>query len=814
MSLFRDVGLAFRVLCHKPGFTAVAVLTFGLGIAINATVFGWVNSILLRPFGSERGNELLALEGIGADGGRLSSMTHPDFRAYQREMTLASGVVASHMSFFALGPEDHSRRVLGQVVSANLFDVLGVKAERGRMLQPYEDRDDNGAFPVVVISHRLWESYFKGDPSVVGRQLRVNGRELTVVGVAPGDFGGTYGGVFLDVWVPISQITQVGALNTWAAEDYNARFFDVLAKVKPGVTLEQVRAEVQGIAARTSAAHPGTHRGVGATAVPLWRAGHGLQASLLDPLRVLMVVGLLILAISCVNVSNLLMARSVSRQREFAVRMALGAGRVQLARQILTEVLLVSALAAVAGTMLAQWMGEALFYLFPASDTAIRDAVEPLMRSELHWRVLLFTVVIAVGAAVLSALLPVLTTSRVDVQTTLRDAGRGSHGVRSRRARTALVLSEVALAAMALIGAGLAVRTYSRFAAMSAGFDQANVLAVHLYLSTNGYPLEREKAFDAELKRRLESAPGILGASYTDAVPLSFFSPAGERIHVEGSETARSGVNWVLRSVVAPGYFDVMRIPLLEGRDFTEQDDRTRQLVVIVNRTFADRYFGGANPIGRRVMISGEWCRVVGVARDSKYRRLPEGPTPAFYTPFRQGFWSGQNTFLLVRASNLDFARELVRREVLAMGGSGGLYEAIPMSEFTKASLFGERITASLLSVLGILALVLSGIGLYSVMAYTVSERVQELGIRMALGARPWQVLGMVFRDGLAITLGGLAVGVAGALVTVRALALSASEPAVFLFTALPLLAVAGLASLVPALRAVRVSPSESLRAN
>jgi predicted permease len=818
----QDLRIALRGLRRNPGFTAVAVATLSISIAANTTVFGWIDTILLHPIpGVTDAHQLLSLEMIEQDGGRLSSIPHPDFRDFQHSLTQMSGVIAAHTSFFTLGPVERPKRILGQVVSANFFAVLGVNPHLGRMLSPDEDRDDNGAFPLAVISHRLWRSYYRSDPGVVGRTERINGRQLTIVGVAPPNFHGTVGGGALDVWVPLSLVTQVGALNSWAAADRNARFLEVTVRAKPGVTLPQARAEVGLIAARIAAAYPDTHRGVRATFVPMWQASYGMQKTLRNPLRMLMAVCVLVLLIACANVANLLMARSVTRQREFGVRIALGAGHTTLVRNLLAEVAVLAGAGAVGGILLAQWMGESLAYVLPSLPTSIRDAIEPMLRVTPSWSVLAFTVLVTLAAALLSAILPALAVSRADLNRTLNEGGRsGTSGVRTHRARAALVIAEVALAAMALIGAGLAVRSFQRQGAINIGFDPRNVLVAQLHLSTNGYKLAQEKLFDQNLRRRLEAAPGIERVSYAESVPLSLLSPGGERVQVEGSSTDPNGVVDVLRSVVAPGYFDLMRIPLLAGRDFTEKDDLKTPAVIIVNETFARMYFGRQDPLGRKVRVSGKLSTVVGVVKDGKYRNPPEGPTPFFYGPFRQIFYSGHNNFVYIRtAGDLDAARSALRREVMAMDPAAAFYDALPLVEYTEAGLFAERIAAGLLSALGVLSLALAALGLYSVMAYAVSERTHEIGIRMALGAQRRSVLGMILWKGLAMTLTGLAAGLTTGVLGVRLLSstlnlpVSLAEPSVFAAAAFFLLAVALLASYVPARRATRVDPLTTLRA-
>ncbi len=820
-NMLRDLRFAWRVLRNSPGFVAVAVITLGLGIAASTTVFGWIDTVLLRPIpGVRNAQELVALDGIAPDGGRLGTCTHPEFRAFQQHMTLASGVVASHTSFFTIGSADHPQRALGQVVSANFFAVLGVQPFLGRMFLPQEDRDDPGAHPIAVISHRLWRTQFGEDLGVVGRAVRINGHMLTIVGVAPPDFRGTLGGVALDVWVPLSMILQMGALNTWAADDWNARFLDIIVRLKPGVSIEQAREEARSVAVWIAAAHPDTHKGIGAWLIPLWRSSDGFQENLRDPLCLLMVVCVLVLLIVCANVANLLMARSVSRQREFGVRMALGAGLGRIVRQLLAEVLMLAGAGAVAGILLASWLAKSLDRVFPSLESFIRAAIEPMLQVKPNVNVGGFIVLISLSVAVLSTIFPVLSISRLDINEVLKEGGRsGTSGARSHRARGALVMLEMALAALALCGAGLAVRSFQKFATLPPGFDSQNVLVAHFYLSTNGYSLTQEKQFCRNLQLRLAEAPGIQQVSYADSVPLSIFGMGTDRVEVEGFARDRGGVISLQRSIVAPGYFNAMRIPLLAGRDFTEQDDLNTLPVIIVNQTFARKYFEGKDPIGRRVRVSDAWSTVVGVVKDSKYRNPPEAPLPFFYGPFRQIFYSGYTPFFYIRTNgSLEEARVALRREVATLDPNSGLYNTAPLSEYTQAGLFAERIVASLLSVLGLLSLALAAVGLYSVMACAVSERTHEFGIRMALGAQRSEVLGLVLRKGMAMTIPGLIAGVAAAIAGAHLassklnLPLSLAEPAVFVLASLALVSVSLLASFVPAWRATKVNSVTTLR--
>jgi predicted permease len=818
-----DLRIALRMLRKNPAFTAVAVLTLGLGIAANTAVFSWVDAILLRPVpGVPEPERLVAIEAISPEGARLGSLTHPEFREFQRDLKLASGVFAAHAGFFTVGSSQSPRRVVGQAVSANFFSVLGVHPFLGRLFLPQEDRDDKSAYPLAVISYGFWRSAFNGDRLAIGRPVRINGHQLTLVGVAPPDFQGSVGGLHMDVWVPLSIITDMGALNTWAAADWNARFLDVTARLKPGVTIERVRAEAQAVAARTALAHPNTHRGVSSVVIPIRLASSGLMQTLRDPLRILMAACILVLLIACANVANLLMARSLSRNREFGVRMALGAARGRLIGQLALEVLLVAGGGAACGLLLASWLGGAMSYAIPALDPMLQAVVSPLLEPQIGGAAMLFAALLSVAAALAATVFPAISLNSLDLSGTLKEGGRtGTSGVASTRARTALVIAEVALASMALVGAGVALRTFQRIAAIHPGFEANGVLVAQFYLSSNGYSLEREKKFSRDLRTLLESSPGIEQAVSADAVPLSILGSAAERIQVDGSVPDRGGVNTVRRAVVQPGYFNLMRIPLLEGRDFTDQDEGGKPRVIVVNQSFARKYFGTRSPIGRKVRVSGVPSTVVGLVKDTKYRSPNEGRVPYFYGSFRQVFFSGNNHFLLVRAGgDLDSAAVAVRRAVASLDPSGGLYNAMPLTAHTEAGMFAERVAASLLTALSLLALALAAIGLYSVMAYSVNERRQEIGIRMALGAQRIRVLGMVLGKGLSMTAAGLAAGIAAALVAARVLStgldapLAAAEPAAIGAASGVLLAVALIACCFPARRATRLDPMSTLRSD
>jgi len=826
-TLLQDLKHGFRMLVKNPGFTLVAVLTLALGIGACTTVFSWIDAVLLRPLpGVENPSELASFETVAPNGDAVTT-SYLDYQDYRDHLKLLAGLAGARPAPLAVGEAEQAERVWGELVTGNYFAVLGVKPNLGRAFLPEEYADKPGAFPVAVISDRLWRSHFNADPTIVGKKIRVNRYQLTVVGVAPPDFRGTLAGLAFDLWVPFVMQPQLEGVGEWMLSDRQTRNLICTARLKPGVTLAQARAEIQELARYMAKADADTNTGISATVLPLWKSHFGAQSLLLAPLKILAGVCIVVLLIVCANVANLLLARFTARQKEFSVRLALGAGRLRLARQVLTESLVLGVAGAVAGVALAVWTKGTLQYLIPhgqlpfATDSGLN----------LNSHVLAFTLLLCVGTALLSGMAPAIQSTRGDLNESLKEGGRsGMLGVQSHRLRGLLVVSEVSLALVALIGAGLFVRGFEATRKISPGFDPSHVLLSQFYLYTSGYNLEQRKQFCVRLREKLESAPGVTDVAYSDGVPLGFEPSWWEPLRVEGYLPGRSENMNIFRNVVSPGYFKLMRIPLLEGRDFTEQDDKKTAPVMIVNQTFVHRFLGDGNPIGRRVHGWGDWFTVVGEVKDSKYHYLTEGPTPYFYVPFRQIYRADMSLGFYVRtAGDLNGAVATMRREVRAIDPNVAVFDAVPLSDFIGASLYAQKVAASLLSVLGILSLVLAAVGLYSVMAYSVTQRTHEIGVRMALGARPADVLGLVVGRGMSLTLAGLLVGVGLALamarsvsnVTVDASAMgsnsallggSATDPAIYLAAALFLSSIAALASYIPARRATKVDPMVALR--
>ena len=811
--LLQDLRYGFRVSMSKPGFTLLAVLTLAIGIAANTTVFSWIDSILVRPLpGVSSGGRLAAFEEL-APNGDFFATSYPDFRDFRDHLTLLDGLAIAQPRPLRLGDDEQGERVWGELVSGNYFAVLGVLPVAGRVFSPAEYGDAQGGYPVAVIGAGLWKRKFNSDPNVVGSLIRVNRQPLTVIGVAPEQFRGSMPGLAFEIWIPAMMAPQLKAMPDWMLRDRQTRNFLAIARLRPGVSLERARDEVASLARQMALANPDTSRGMSATLMPVWKGHFGTQSMLLSPLRIQMAVCMLVLLIVCANVANLLLARSTARQREFGLRLALGGGRARLFRQLLTESLLLALAGGIVALPMAFWASDLLGRLIPPTPYPV------VLHVDLNGDILAFTLLICVLACVVAGVAPALAGCHSGLVRALNEGdARGTAGRGSRRLGGLLVSAEVALALVALIGAGLFARSFEIARRINPGFDAEHVLVSHLYLASAGYSLPERKLYCQRLRQRLESQPGVTAVSYADTVPLGFDTGPWEDLQIEGYVPGPAENMKIYRDVVAPGYFNLMRIPVLDGRDFTEQDDYQKAPVMIVNQTFAARFFGGGNPIGRKVHGWGKWFMVVGVARDSKYGTPNEAARPYFYVPFRQVYREDlQIEFLVRTAGDPAQAIPLLRREARAIDPNAGVFDIMPMTEFIAASLFPLKVAATLLAVLGAIALLLAAAGLYSVMAYSVTQRTREIGIRMALGARPGDVIRLVMRQSLAATLAGLAVGFAAALAVTRLAAsllvhISATDPAVFAGATLFLMLVAALAGYIPAHRATRIDPNAALR--
>jgi predicted permease len=804
--ILEDLRYAAGVLRRAPAWTAVAVLTLALGIAATTTVFGWIDGMVLHPFrGATDDGQLAVLESVRANGIEAPSVSYADSRDFQDNLRSISGLALNQKAPASIGDGENSSSAWFELVSGNYFDVLGVKPILGRTFAREEYGDTAKAF-TAVISYRLWQNYFQGDRSILGRTVHINRQPVTIVGVAPPEFQGDFPGVALDVWVPVPLAGE---------GERNARRFGALVRLKPGVSVSQASAEAATVAARLAGAFPKTNEGVGARIVPIWKAQEGASSILASPMAILGAACGLVLLIACANVANLLLARSASRQREFGIRLALGAGPGRLRRQLLFESLLLAALATLAGLPLAVWFQNLPVYLVPPTGIPIYFNIHPSVR------VFLFAALVCLVSAQISGLPPAFQSLRRSIVDALKQGGRSdTQSGHSRRISGLLVIAEVGLAFAALVTMGLFLRSLYGLQNTPAGFDHSNVTVCRLFLATNDYTPIEEQQFSRQLRERLVESPGVTGAAYSDSIPLGFGLGKWNDIVVEGYAARRGENMGVHHASVSPGYFDVLKMPLLAGRDFKPEDNPNAPRVMIVNEAFARRFFEGRDPVGRRVQVFGPPFTIVGMVKDSKYLSLTEAPQPYFFMSFDQVHGgSGENGVAFYARTDRD-ARSFVpvlRREMLAIDPNAAGLTAMPLSDYISAAWFGPRLASLFLGVLGVISMLLAGVGLYGVMAYSVSQRTREIGIRMALGARQEGVLRMVMRQGLLLALLGIAAGLAISLAATRQLApllyrVSPTDPVSIAGAALFLIAVAVLASLFPALRATRVDPILALR--
>ena len=811
-TLLKDLRYGVRLLRNSPGFTAVAVLTMAIGIAANTTVFTWVDTVLFQPRGGiADGRTLVTLECVDPDHEGFN-ISYPDYLDFRKHLKLSTPAVSLLPQAFRVGEGENWKLVWGELVTDNYFAVLGVKPLLGRLPAADELSDQLKPVPVAVISERLWRSRFLADPAVIGRTVRVNRTTLTIVGVTPAAFNGFMRGLAFDMWVPLGMGQELSIVRESMLSNRKIRPFNAVARLKPGVPIETAREELATLARQLATAYPDTNKDFGATLLSEWEAHNNLQAWLKAPLTILLAMCFLVLLIACVNVANLLLARSITRQKEISIRLALGAARGRLVRQLLTEATLLPALGVVAAIPLTAWVQTSIAQLTPRMGNL------PLrLDTQISGKVMAFAVLVTVAAGFFAGLSPALHAMRTDVNESLREVGRGGTSSRqSLRIRSLFVVSEVALAFVALVGAGLFVTSFRSVSAIDPGFDARNVVIAQIPFSTNGYTDEQRSDFCERLRAGLEASPGILAVSYADTIPLGFGSGGESDVEVEGYVPAQNELMTVGRSRVAPGYFGLMHIPLLAGRDFSKRDILDGKPAIIVNESFARRFYGAQNPIGRRVRIGGDWNEIVGLVRDTKCYRLDEEPRPYFFEPLRRdAVPAGINVYLRT-GLDLGQAGALVRRKVAAIDPD--IYsQTILLSDYIMGPLFPQKIAAVMLTALSLIGLILSAVGLYSMMAYAVGERTHELGIRVALGAGSPRVLAMVIRKamlmaGAGVLAGWVAAYASASLVGGLLIGVSATEPRVFLGAALFLVLIALLAASLPAYRATRVNPMITLR--
>jgi putative ABC transport system permease protein len=805
--LWKNLVYSLRMLLKRPSLTLVAIIAIALGIGANTAIFSVVNKVLLQPLPYDGPQQLfmLASEQRNQTLDGQGTFSIPDVLDIRQSSKSFENVGTYQRSGTMMTEGGEPERLLGAAVSADYFSVLRVKPVLGRVFT--RDEDKEGASPVIVLSYGLWQRRYGGDPNIIGREINLGGK-TTVIGVLPAGFEYPISDDQQDYWEPLF----AGA---WLTKDMREtrdnRFLPAIARLKPGVTVEQARAELDLLSRQIEQQSPQTNTNVMFTATSLHEIVTRDYRSAL--LIMLGAVGLVLL-IACANVANLLLARAAARQKEVAIRMALGASRRRIMAQLLTESVILSLAGGVLGLLLASWGMDLLVAYGPANVPRLRDV-------SIDRYVLFFTLFVSTLTGVLFGLVPALQASKPDPGNTLKQDGRGqAHG--SSRMRSALIVSEVALSLMLLVGAGLLINSFWRLLRTDAGFDAQNLLALDIPLSRTKYPKpEQQSAAFEELVGRMKTLPGVRDASVVSNVPLTDFD-VEISFQIEGRPPYKPGEEATADYTVAGNdYFRTMNIAVRRGRVFTNQDTANSPQTLVVSDAFVKRYFPNEDPIGRRIVFDGEdeqiSREIVGVVADVRRNGLDREAEPEMYVSHVQSPERRLN--LMIRSDTHDASQlvQAARAQVKAFDPNQIIWRTQTLEDLLSTSVAPRRFNMLLLGVFACVALVLAAVGLYGVMSYSVSWRTHEIGIRMALGAERGHVLRLVVRQGMTMTLIGLVLGLLGAFLLSRVIAgllygVSATDPLTFAGVSVVLLAVALLACLVPARRATRVNPLVALR--
>jgi putative ABC transport system permease protein len=828
-NLLQDLRYSLRMLWKAPGVTLIATLTLALGIGANTAIFSLLDQVMLRRLPVQKPEELVVLRAEGpirghatSDGDLATSFSYPLYKKLREQNQALAGLLARFAIPLSVSAQGQTERARGELVSGNYFEVLGVQPAVGRVFSLQDDQLA-GAHPVAILSHNYWKQRFGQNPAILNQTLLVNGHALTVVGVTRAGFNGVQVGQTPDIFIPLAMKAQMTP-NWDGLEDWNDYWLAMLGRLKPGQTREQAEAaiapifhalleeqlpKVQGWSqeVRQRFLNKRLELKPGAQGRQVFQSEAG------EPLWVLFGMVLLVLLIACTNVANLLFVRGLGRQRELAIRLALGAQRSQLVRQLLIESLLLALLGGVFGLLLAAWVGDLLVSLLNDGGQASG------LSAALDGRVLLFTFGLAVVTGLLFGLIPAWRVTRGDMTPALKDQSAASSASRSQvHLRKGLVAAQVALTMLLLIGSALFTRTLWNLSRVDLGLRPNQLITFSIAPELNGYTPAKTAVLCDQLSDALSGLPGVQGVAVAE-IPLLTDNSSGGNVNVEGAIEREGLDNRVRENWVGPGYFATLGTPLLSGREFTRADTAQSQQVALVNESFVKHFLPERNPLGVRFAFGRSAkpnIEIVGVVKDAKHANVREEAKPFVYLPYAQHNTLGSVSFYL-RSQQAVALAPLLRREVQRLDANLPVYDLKTLETVIGENLFGERLVTWLSLCFGGLATLLAGVGLYGVLAYWVVQRTHEIGIRVALGAAPRDIRSLVLGQGVRLTLLGVAIGILAGLALVRVLSsflygMRALDPLSFIVAALLLSGVALLACWLPARRATKVDPLVALR--
>jgi len=840
-TLWQDLRFGVRVLLKSPGFTFVCAVSLAVGIGVNTTVFSFINTVLFKSLPVSNTDGLVyVLEGDQRNSYRSSS--YANYLDYREQNEVFSGLMAHAPVPLLMTFNERVEELNSEVVSGDYFSVLDIKPLVGRALMPEDNRPD-GTQPVAVIGHKLWERRFNSDPSIVGKQLTLNGNGFTVVGVAAPGFTGTSAEISTDIWVPVTQWASIiqrwsrtvqtagrakepaekeaasGQKNPQAQTAEAVRqqsdrlnrghnWLSLVGRLKPGVSVEQAQSVMTAIAGRVQGSYGTPPEGLKVTLSPVTKMHPAVGQDGLPAALLIMAVTSLVLALCCINVASLMLARAAVRQKEFAIRLAIGGSRRRLIQQLLTESVLISLLGGVLGLMLTLWITYILITFLPPGEASFIADVE------IDKTVLGFSALISLVTGVAFGLVPAVNASKPNLLRSLKDealsVGRGASKMNLRRV---LIAAQIAVSLVLLISAGLFVRSLQNGRALSRDVTGDQILLLSLSPKAYGFRIKYGSEFYRQISDRVGSIPGVQSATLSHALPFSL-DRNSTSITFEGEEESRN----VSHAVVGTRYFETLDIPLVRGRDFTAHDNESAPKVAVVNETMARAFWGDGDPVGKHFRFAdrGELYEIVGVARDSQYTTFGKPPEPYFYVPLYQRL--KEDVTLIVRTSGEPLAlAPALKREIKDLGGELPIFDFRTLGDVSKLQLIPVQAAATLLGVLGAIGLTVAAIGIYGVTTYSFNQRRHEIGIRMALGAQQGAVLKLIIKEGLGLALVGIAVGLLVAVGTTHFVSrllygISPIDPATYAAVSAILAAVALLASFIPARKASRMSPVDAMR--